>query len=220
MVVAPSASSAAAVAGFAHGSSTDVFRTSDAGSSPARRRSPSVCSTPRSATRNERMPSATPRRTSATAASIPATPRAAPPAAAVDERLTARVPGAARAEEQRHLDARVRTESGHGADLRVREHHHAASLRDAPHRHRAALRFLENGLENARPLDRGDLDAIAQPVREALLAHDPSVSAQNDSNASGSLGSASTSWTIPFSKRKSSTWSSSSVRPSRLPRAR
>ncbi len=44
--------------------------------------------------------------------------------------------------------------------------------------------------------------------------------AQNSSNAAGSLGSASTSRTSPSSMRKSRSWSSSSVRPWRLPRAR
>ena len=44
--------------------------------------------------------------------------------------------------------------------------------------------------------------------------------AQNSSNAAGSLGSASTSRTSPSSMRKSRSWSSSSVRPWRVPRAR
>ena len=43
---------------------------------------------------------------------------------------------------------------------------------------------------------------------------------QNSSNAAGSLGSASTSRTSPSSMRKSRSWSSSSVRPWRVPRAR
>ena len=79
------------------------------------------------------MPSATPRRTSATHASIPACAARDTPGGRRRERLSARVPGAARAEEERHLDACLGAERRHLADLGVREHHHAAALRDAAH---------------------------------------------------------------------------------------
>src|SRR5215471_11861849 len=83
MVDAPSRSSSRAVSGFAHGSRTEVLSTRFAGRSPSARSEPSLDSTPRSATRNDRTPSATPRRASATHHSTPSLPRAMPPAVAV-----------------------------------------------------------------------------------------------------------------------------------------
>ena len=117
------------------------------------------------------MPSATPRSTSATRRLDPVVPRAPSAGSRGHDRLSARVPRAARAEEERDLDACLRAERRHVADLAVREHHHAAALRDAPHGHGARSGFLEDGLEDARPLDGRDLDPIAEPVREARVAH-------------------------------------------------
>src|SRR5205823_4870551 len=46
------------------------------------------------------------------------------------ERLATRVPGATRAEEERHLDSVRCTQIYHLANLAVGEHHHSAALRN------------------------------------------------------------------------------------------
>ena len=200
------------MAGFAHGSSTDVFSTSFGGSSPRRRMPPSVASTPRSATRNERIPRATPRRTSATARSTPAAPRATPPAAEV----TSDCPPVSQAPRgPRKSDTStpcVRAEPRHLVELGVGEHHHAAALRDPPHRHAAPLGLVEHRSHHAAaPRRRGSRSGSGgRPRSAASLIARPSP---EGSNAAGSLGSASTSRTSPSSIRKSSTWSRSSGAP-------
>jgi hypothetical protein len=49
----------------------------------------------------------------------------------VHERLAARVPAAARAEEQAHLDVALTPDRRHLVELGVGEHHHARALGDA-----------------------------------------------------------------------------------------
>ena len=121
------------------------------------------------------MPSPTARRASATDQSTPACAARDAADGAGRERLAARVPGAARAEEERDLDAVLGPERRHLSDLRVGQHHHARALRDPPHRHAAGLGLLEHGPQNLRPFDGRDLDPVAQAVREARVAHRSTV---------------------------------------------
>ena len=145
--------------------------TSEAGSSPRRRSSPSSPSTPRSATRNERMPEREPApHLGDRVVDAGVTARHAA-GCGRHERLAARVPCAPRAEEERDLDPRVGPQRDHLPDLLVGQHHHAAALRDAPNRDGASLGLLEHGGQHQRPLDRRDLDPVAQAVGEAGVAH-------------------------------------------------
>ena len=215
-MVAPQSCSTPAVAPFAHGSSTDVLRTRSGGRSPADRMRPSVASTPQVA--DEVRPDAVrePAADLGHALLDPGVAACRDADGRRGERLAARVPGAARAEEQRHLDPVLAAELGHLVELGVGQHHHARALRDPAHGNAARRGLRQHGAHHAGPLDGRDLDPVAEPVGEAQVAHRP----QNVSNAAGSLGSASTSCTSPSSIRKSSTWSSSSRRPLRSPLAR
>ena len=171
IVDAPSPSSARAVGGFAQGSSTEVLRTSVSGRSPfslhpAERRQDACV-------RHEHRANAEPDGASRLCdrpvdAGLPARHAAD---SVGRERLTARIPGAARAEEERDLDAVLCPERCHLRDLRVGQHHHARALRDPPHRHVAGLCLLEHGPQNLRPFDGRDLDPVPQAVRKARVAH-------------------------------------------------
>ncbi len=88
------------------------------------------------------------------------------------ERLAACIPGATRSQEERHLDTVLGAEFRHLRDLCIREHHHARALGDSPNRDLASLGLLEDSAEHRRPLDRGDLDAVAETVREACVRHE------------------------------------------------
>ena len=216
IVVAPSSSSTRAVAPFAHGSKTEVLSTRSGGRSPAARMLPRVASTPRSPTRNDRMPCSRPRRTSATHCSTPAVPRAMAP--------TARREGATARPCPRHRAGRgtASTSTPRSApsraissELDVGQHHHPGPLRHPAHRHAARVGLLEHRAHDRRPFDRRDLDAVAETVGEAGVAHgvkpctvalqlSRTAHAQNSENATGSLGSARTSRTRPPSMRNSS----------------
>ena len=139
-------------------------------------RRPSSARTPTSATRNERMPKASPRDLGD--APLDACVAAGHSAdCARRERLPAGVPGAARAEEERHLDPVLGAELGHLLELAVGEHHHARALGDAAHGHVAGICFLDHSTEGGRPLDRRDLDAVAEAVRESRFRGAPSSQA-------------------------------------------
>ena len=117
IVDAPSSSSARAVGGFAHGSSTEVLRTSVSRQlavplqPPERREDAGVGDEHRA----NAEPDGAPRL--GDDQSTPAWPRATPPTARRGERLAARVPGAARPEEERDLDAVLGPERRHLRDL-------------------------------------------------------------------------------------------------------
>ena len=112
IVVAPSSCSTCAVAPFVHGSKTDVFSTSSGGRSPAR---------PHPAERREHADVADEVRADPVGEAAPHLGEALLDARLSasrhahgrgGERLSASVPGAARAEEERHLDAVLPPEPG------------------------------------------------------------------------------------------------------------
>ena len=92
-----------------------------------------------------------------TSATHHSTPAAAghPADGARRERLPAGVPGAARAEEERHLDPVLGAELGHLLELAVGEHHHARALGDPPHGHVAGIGLLDHSTEAAGPSTDG-----------------------------------------------------------------
>ena len=222
IVVAPSSSSDARGRGVRAGEENrrlEDERRRVARRRAACRRAPS--STPRSATRNERMPSATPRRTSATDASIPACPRATPPAARRDERLPARVPGAARPEEERDLDSGFGAERGHLADLARR----SASSRRCPARPAARARLAARP-PRARPRARAGPRPTGSRCGSGGRRRSGRRSSRETLRPEGleGVGIAGKREHVRSPDRprcaKSSTCSSSSVRPLRAPRAR
>ena len=75
----------------------------------------------------------------------------------------------------------------------------------------------EDVIAAERAPELGDECGVDSHLAES---RDSLYGAQNSSNAPGSAGRASTSTTSPSSIRKRRTWSSSMVRPRRVPRAR
>ena len=169
------------------------MRTSDAGSSPARRMSPSVLQ--HTEVGDEERADAERDAASHLGDCTPrsrACPRATPPAADVDERLSAGVPRAARAEEERDLDTGIGSERAPSRGSRRR----SASSRRFPARPAARARIAARPppappRARAGPRPRGSRCGSGGRPR-SVLAHARGPYAQNASKASGSLGSAST----------------------------
>ena len=83
------------------------------------------------------------------------------------ERLATRIPAAARAEEEAHLDVALAAERGHLVQSGVREHHHARPLRYAVDADALGIGLLEHRAQHPRPLDARDLVVMAAAVAEA-----------------------------------------------------
>lgn len=84
------------------------------------------------------------------------------------QRLPAGVPGAARAEEQAHLDLMLAAELGQLIELVIGQEHDPGALGDAVNAHIARGRLLQHRPQDDRTLDAGDLQVVRAAVREAM----------------------------------------------------